>query len=420
MTDQPQDMRALVPTLPPGTTVAVTGATGFIGGRLVECLVEQGAVVTCLLRGAACQPAPSIETGAKMRTLDLAEPEPVRAAMEGIEFIFHCAYDGEDTAWNFAALSALIEACRANGCRRLVHLSSFVVYQLPPEGEVTEESAEDTSGAGYAHTKRELESELLRAAREDGVPGRSSSPRSFMVRFRAHGRSTRRTCCDRHGRPARSRGGDLQRGLCGRCRQRDDPCRAAPCGRGSALPRLRSQSDHLGAILRRDGAGGWCERAAISPRRGGRARTGEGRKLLRLAADPEGVVRRVAQIRTLPQAGASGSRRAAAGPSRERAKPAIRPNDAPARLCSRAQSRPSPVLAVPGDDRIRQGERELGYAPQFDFATGWCRPPVICGTLTEAGRRRQSAPGSIVRGGVSADCGVAAYRPPCDLNLNMA
>ena len=44
---------APAPTLPPGTTVAVTGATGFIGGRLVEHLAEQGAVVTGLLRDAA-------------------------------------------------------------------------------------------------------------------------------------------------------------------------------------------------------------------------------------------------------------------------------------------------------------------------------------------------------------------------------
>jgi choline dehydrogenase-like flavoprotein len=48
----------------PGTIVAVTGATGFIGGRLVERLVEQGAAVTCLLRG---DPSPRLQRlGAKL------------------------------------------------------------------------------------------------------------------------------------------------------------------------------------------------------------------------------------------------------------------------------------------------------------------------------------------------------------------
>lgn len=168
MTDASQSERASVTPLQPGTAVAVTGATGFIGGRLVERLIEQGALVTCLVRNPAAS-ARLHEMGAQTHLLNIAEPEPLHLALAGIDLVFHCAYDWENTNWNLSALRALIEACRANSRHHLVHVSSVVVYQKPAEGEVTEKCAEDTSTAGYAHTKRELEHELFMAARDDGL-----------------------------------------------------------------------------------------------------------------------------------------------------------------------------------------------------------------------------------------------------------
>lgn len=162
-------------TVPPGTTVAVTGATGFIGGRLVEILTEQGAIVTCLSRGVEAHQRLRA-TGARLLTLDIADPAPVRAALAGVELVFHCAYDWDDAEWNLRALQALIDGCLANGCHRLVHVSSYVVYQLPPQGEVTEDTFHERSRAGYAHTKRELESLLLASVRESGVPGTILQP----------------------------------------------------------------------------------------------------------------------------------------------------------------------------------------------------------------------------------------------------
>ena len=154
-----------LPAIAPGTTVAVTGATGFIGSRLVERLAQEGSEITCLIRG------PEAGTrlhraGARMRKLDLADVEAVRAALHGIDVVFHLAYDWGDVDWNYKALRALIEACRSNGCRRLVHVSSFVVYEIPNEGEVSEESPKTTAAGGYAHTKLVLEAELLKAVRE--------------------------------------------------------------------------------------------------------------------------------------------------------------------------------------------------------------------------------------------------------------
>ena len=83
---------------------------------------------------------------------------------------------GATPAWNFAALRALIEACRANGCRRLVYVSSFVVYDIPNEGRVTEDTPDTPATSGYAHTKLALEAELLTAVRETGFPGTVVQP----------------------------------------------------------------------------------------------------------------------------------------------------------------------------------------------------------------------------------------------------
>ena len=158
-----------------GTTVAITGATGFIGGRLAECLIERGADVTCLVRSS--QGTSRLQhIGAKLVTLDIADAASVRSALAGIEVVFHCAYSWNDTEWNVRALAALIEACRADRCRRLVHVSSFVVYELPEQGEVTEQSAAETSAGGYAHTKRRLEDMLLTAVREQDLPGTIVQP----------------------------------------------------------------------------------------------------------------------------------------------------------------------------------------------------------------------------------------------------
>lgn len=154
------------PRLAPGDTAAVTGATGFIGGRLVERLVADGVAVTCLLRG---RPGPALAaSGAATRTLDLADAPAVLDALAGVSVLFHCAYDWADEDWNRRALAAIVAACRATGCR-LVHVSSFVVYDVPPEGALTEEVAATPDRAGYAHVKSVLERDLVAAVRAGGL-----------------------------------------------------------------------------------------------------------------------------------------------------------------------------------------------------------------------------------------------------------
>lgn len=152
----------------PGTRVAVTGATGFVGGRLVEMLSGTGVDITCLIRGTNGGTRLH-RSGARIRQIDLADADMVRDALRGVDVVFHLAYAWADTAWNFAAMHALIESALANDVRRLVHASSFVVYDIPEDGEVSERTRRNPTTGGYAHTKIVLEEQLLQAVAEKGL-----------------------------------------------------------------------------------------------------------------------------------------------------------------------------------------------------------------------------------------------------------
>jgi nucleoside-diphosphate-sugar epimerase len=108
--------------------------------------------------------------GVKLCKIDIANEDAVRVALNRVDWLFHCAYDSEDIEWNYRAVRALIASCHENKLRRFIHVSSFVVYDLPAEGELTEETIETTAKSGYAHVKRQLEVELLSAERREHLP----------------------------------------------------------------------------------------------------------------------------------------------------------------------------------------------------------------------------------------------------------
>ena len=157
-------------SIPNGSTVVITGATGFVGGRLAERLVhEHGAKVRCLVR----------EVGHAMRLArlplqiirtDLADAKGVSEAVKGADYIFHCAYDPRSRRQNVEGLQNLIDASAAHGVRRLVHVSTFSVYEPFPDGPLTEETRDGDPSWVYVRTKLDLEKDVLAAARTRGVP----------------------------------------------------------------------------------------------------------------------------------------------------------------------------------------------------------------------------------------------------------
>ena len=158
-----------------GKTILVTGATGFIGGRVVErLLLEENANVRALVRNFSSA-ARIARFPINMIHGDLTQAEKVREAMQGCDIVFHCAHD----ATNEAALSGdaaqgtrnVCKAALAVGVSRLVHLSSFAVHGTTGDGDLTEEMPWGQANHPYSSAKRATEALVVNMARERDLAG---------------------------------------------------------------------------------------------------------------------------------------------------------------------------------------------------------------------------------------------------------
>ena len=139
--------------------VAVTGASGFIGRALVATLAVEGVAVTALSRS----PMPR-GTGTNLRLIagDLRDADSVARLLEGADTLYNLAYDVRASgADNLAAFDTLLAGARAAGTRRIVHLSSVVVYDAWPDADCVETGAMTPRAPGsYRDTKIAMEGRL--------------------------------------------------------------------------------------------------------------------------------------------------------------------------------------------------------------------------------------------------------------------
>lgn len=107
-------------------TVLVTGAGGFIGGRVVEVLhLSDRARPRAALRRWASAPRIA-RFGVDMVLCDVLDRRQLNAALEGVDAVVHCAVGGAEE--NPLAVRTLLTAAREHGVRRVVCLSTAEVY----------------------------------------------------------------------------------------------------------------------------------------------------------------------------------------------------------------------------------------------------------------------------------------------------
>ena len=136
-------------------TILVTGAGGFIGGRVVEVLhtLGVGHVKAGLRRwssGARVGRFP-----VELVRCDQRNETEVREALKGVTHVVNCAVSMDRTA-TVEGTRTLMRLALEAGVERAIHVSSIAVYGNP-HGEVTEQRPLTMTGNGYGDMKIEAE-----------------------------------------------------------------------------------------------------------------------------------------------------------------------------------------------------------------------------------------------------------------------
>ena len=123
--------------------VAVTGAAGFVGGNLLQQLVEQGHEVVAIDRTSS----PHAPDGVRWVQASVLEPGEMRAALDGVEVVYHLVAMitlrmQDEAAWrlNTEGVRVVARAARDAGVRQVVHLSSIHAVD-PDRGDVIDATA---------------------------------------------------------------------------------------------------------------------------------------------------------------------------------------------------------------------------------------------------------------------------------------
>ncbi len=142
--------------------ILVTGGGGFLGSHIADELSVRGYNVRIF----DCDPSPWLQPGQEIVVGDIADAEAVRAAVQGCDAVFHLAALADlnaaksrplDTVRiNIGGTLNILEACRAEGVKRLMFASTVYVYSR--------------EGSFYRCSKQACESYVEEYQRVYGLP----------------------------------------------------------------------------------------------------------------------------------------------------------------------------------------------------------------------------------------------------------
>ena len=157
--------------------ILLTGATGFIGGRVARrLLAEKSTQVRVLARDPAR--AKHLEkSGAEVMEGCLEDVAALERAAGGCSIVIHAAAQVSSVpsretfvASNVEGTHNLLRAASAAGVRRFVHISSIAAFGLPLSGEISDHSPRATCGDPYCDTKYLAEEAVFGFATERRLP----------------------------------------------------------------------------------------------------------------------------------------------------------------------------------------------------------------------------------------------------------
>jgi dihydroflavonol-4-reductase len=141
--------------------VFITGATGFVGSHVARALAVRGADLRLLVRSTS-RTDNIADLHAEVATGDLRDPESLKKAMAGCEFVFHVAADYR--LWvrdpeqmyrsNVEGTRAIIRAAQECGIRRVIYTSSVATMGFTREGHIAREDSPVSIKEMVGHYKR--------------------------------------------------------------------------------------------------------------------------------------------------------------------------------------------------------------------------------------------------------------------------
>ncbi|HEU4941608.1 MAG TPA: NAD(P)-dependent oxidoreductase [Candidatus Eisenbacteria bacterium] len=143
----------------------VTGASGFVGGRVVARLLENGIPVRAIVRETAEPPA---DGRIDVVRGDFVDPDTARKAVAGAIEVIHCAATAGPEIEpvrrvNLDGTQALVDAALEREGTRFIQISTISVYDREGRSAIDEDSPLKTSGDPYGWTKAEADRAVLDA-----------------------------------------------------------------------------------------------------------------------------------------------------------------------------------------------------------------------------------------------------------------
>lgn len=155
-----------------GAPCLITGASGFIGGRLAQRMARAGRAVRCLVRASSDTTALR-GLDVELAVGDLTSARSLADAVAGCSNVVHCAALVSDWCTRAEIVSAnvhgtrnLLDVAADASVERFIHLSSTDVYGHPGAAQVHETHVARGFANWYAQTKLDAEAQVRRVVAE--------------------------------------------------------------------------------------------------------------------------------------------------------------------------------------------------------------------------------------------------------------
>lgn len=173
--------------------IFVTGASGYVGGRLVQTLIEKKFHVVAFARSK--EAAEKIRKLAPLEVLtvvvgNFAQPQTYQQALSGCDAVIHVAahfkFFGpvrEFTQGNQETTKTLLNTARQSGVRRFIYVSAGAVIQGKPEAIVQADESYPYQHMAWApySTSKALTEEWVLAQNQVGGPMETMAIRPPMI-----------------------------------------------------------------------------------------------------------------------------------------------------------------------------------------------------------------------------------------------